>query len=50
MHLTFKRLEAPESGESGWLGHGGGRICISLWRCRKELWDVKQLEVGSGDT
>jgi hypothetical protein len=46
MHLTLKRLEAPGSLEVRW----GGGVQTSMWRpgCGEEVWDVEQLEGGSG--
>jgi hypothetical protein len=45
MHLTLKRLEAPESLRSGGVGLGhphGDRVG---W---EEVWDVEQMEGGWG--
>jgi hypothetical protein len=48
MHLTLKRLEAPENLEVKWVegwghphGHGVGWVGV-------EVWDVEQLEGGWG--
>jgi hypothetical protein len=45
-HLTLKRLEAPGSLEVRW--GGGGSIHVETGWGREEMWDVEQLEGGSG--
>jgi hypothetical protein len=46
MHLTLKRLEAPESLEVRW---GGGRdIQVEMLWDGEEVWDVEQSEGGWG--
>ena len=46
MHLTFKRLEAPGSLESG--GVGDGSIQVGMGYGGEDVWDVEQLEGGTG--
>jgi hypothetical protein len=46
MHLTLKRLEAPGSLEVWW--GGGGRDILMKTEGQEEVWDVEQLEGGSG--
>jgi hypothetical protein len=48
MHLSLKRLEAPGSLEVRW--DGGLRLGTCPWReeCGEEVWDVEQIESGSG--
>ena len=45
MHLTLKRLEAPESLEVRW---GCGDIHMETGSGGKEVWDVEQSEGGWG--
>ena len=45
MHLTLKRLEAPETLEVRW---GRGGVIHVETGCREEVWHVEQLEGGWG--
>jgi hypothetical protein len=46
MHLTLKRLEAPESFKVRWVGSGG--IHVETGWGMEEVWDVEQREGGGG--